>query len=183
MLRECAHVASRERRSSYNETMSLRDTEERAEAGSVAAQCIMGCTLVWGGEIDGETLEPDYPRALHYLLQAADAGAARALYHLGVLYEDGLGVPEDLARAVALHERAASAGEYYAVLHLARLCADGRLGSSDVARATSWYQRLLELAQNMGTLDIDDEMELDEARMFIATGTLPESAARSRGCP
>jgi TPR repeat protein len=163
--------------------MSLRDTEERAEAGSVVAQSLLGCTLVWGGEIDGETLEPDYPRALRYLLQAADAGAVRAVYHLGVLYEDGLGVPEDLERAVALHERAANEGEYYAVLHLARLCADGRLGSSDVARATAWYQRLLELAENLGALDVDDEMELAEARMFIETGTLPESAARSRGCP
>jgi TPR repeat protein len=105
----------------------------------VVAQSILGCTLVWGGEIEGKTLAPDYPRALRYLQKAADAGAPRAVYHLGVLFEDGLGVPEDLAQAVALYEQAADSDEYYAVLHLARLCADERLGQSDVTRARFWY--------------------------------------------
>jgi hypothetical protein len=174
-------------------TVSVRDWEERAAAGSVVAQGVLGCTLVWGGELDGEALEPDYVRALGYLQKAADAGASRAMYHLGVLYEDGLGVPEDLPRAIGLFERAADADEYFAMLHVARLYADGRLGYRDSERARFWYERLLELAveieEDAPDVDVDAEgaadaqAEIAEARTFITTGTLPASAKRARGRP
>ena len=59
--------------------MGIRDWEERAAAGSVVAQGVLGCALVWGGELAGETLEPDYARAFGYLQRAADAGASRAI--------------------------------------------------------------------------------------------------------
>ena len=173
--------------------MSVREWEEQAAAGSVVAQGVIGCTLVWGGELDGETLKPDYVRALSYLQKAADAGASRAVYHLGVLYEDGLGVPEDLPRAIGLFERAADADEYFAILHVARLYADGRLGYKDSERARFWYERLLELAdeieQDAPDVDVDAEgstdaqAEIDEAKTFIAKGVLPASAKRTRGRP
>lgn len=174
-------------------TVSVRDWEERAAAGSVVAQGVLGCTLVWGGELDAERIEPDYVRALGYLQKAANAGASRAIYHLGVLYEDGLGVPEDLPRAIALFERAADAAEYFAILHVARLYADGRLGYSDSEHARFWYERLLELAgeieQDAPDIDVDAEgaadaqSEIAEAKTFIATGILPASAKRARGRP
>jgi TPR repeat protein len=171
------------------------DWDAEAAAGSVVAQAALGCALVWGAKIGGETLEPDYVRALAYLQKAADAGASRAIYYLGVLYEDGLGIPEDLPRAVALFERAADADEYGAILHLARLYADGRLGYRDSDCARFWYERLLELAaeveQGSSEADVDAGLDVDadggeelaEAKMFIASGRLAPTAKRARGRP
>lgn len=160
--------------------MGVRDWEERAASGNVVAQSVLGCTLVVGGELDGERLEPDYVRAMGYLEKAADAGASRAICFLGMLYEHGFGVPEDLPRAIGLFERAADADEYDAVLHAARLYADGRLGYRDLELARFWYGRVLELADD-DDIDVDGE-EIDEAKMFLATGALP-SAKRARGWP
>lgn len=173
--------------------MGIRYWEERAAAGSIVAQSVLGCALVRGGEFDGETIAPDHARALQYLQGAANAGASRAIYHLGVMYEDGLGVREDLPRALALHEKAADGGEYFAILHAARLYADGRLGYKDSERARVWYERLPELAVDLepdrpaatvnGDAVADTDAEVAKARLFLATGALPASAKRARGAP
>ena len=166
-------------------TVGVHDWEKRAAAGNEVAQSVLGCTLVLGGEIDGERLEANYIRALGYLQSAANAGCSRPTAFLGVLYEDGLGVPEDLPRAISLFERAAEADEYLAVLHAARLYADGRLGYRDLERARFWYERLLQLADE-DDVDVDDDIdgdgdEIAEAKTFIASGILPPSAQRARG--
>lgn len=60
---------------------------------------------------------PDYKSAAHYYQLGADknndgaTGIAKALYRLGALYEEGLGVTADREKALALYERAVAAGE------------------------------------------------------------------------
>ena len=81
-----------------------------------ASSCYYLGNLYQQGDItwDGK---PDYAAAAKYYQMAADknndsaTGVAKALYWLGYLYENGLGVDMDTDMARALYERAAAAGE------------------------------------------------------------------------
>ncbi len=66
--------------------------------------------ITWAGQ-------PDYASAALYYQMAADknndgaTGVAKAIYQLGYLYENGLGVEADPETALALYQRAVAAGE------------------------------------------------------------------------
>jgi len=52
----------------------------------------------------------DYQAALAEWRLLAESGHATAQYNLGLMYEQGMGVPQDHARAVAWYRRAAEHG-------------------------------------------------------------------------
>ncbi|BCZ18321.1 hypothetical protein NHP190003_16030 (plasmid) [Helicobacter sp. NHP19-003] len=52
----------------------------------------------------------DYVKTLRYLEEAASMGSAEAYNNLGILYEDGRGVPHDLKKALHYYKKAASVG-------------------------------------------------------------------------
>ena len=55
-------------------------------------------------------MQRDGRRALSWLRDAADQGYARAEYYVGLMYEDGRGVPQDPAEALLWFRRAAAQG-------------------------------------------------------------------------
>ncbi|XP_075020125.1 death ligand signal enhancer isoform X3 [Calonectris borealis] len=55
-------------------------------------------------------LQPKEKRGLKYLLLAAKNGDAQSRYHVGVCYEKGLGVQQDLAEAMRHYRQSAAAG-------------------------------------------------------------------------
>lgn len=70
----------------------------------------------------GETPEgADPAAAADWFVRAARAGEIVANAYLGELYEQGLGVPQDLAEAERLYRLAAGKGSFFAMDHLARL--------------------------------------------------------------
>lgn len=55
--------------------------------------------------------DKDYAAALPWLRRAADLGQPTALYTLGLMHAEGLGVPKDPAASLEFHERAAVLGQ------------------------------------------------------------------------
>ena len=55
-------------------------------------------------------MEQDFETAVQYLSDAADQLDPSALYHLGIMYEHGIGVPKDLQKAVRMLAYAAEMG-------------------------------------------------------------------------
>uniref|UniRef100_A0A8V5GE04 Uncharacterized protein n=1 Tax=Melopsittacus undulatus TaxID=13146 RepID=A0A8V5GE04_MELUD len=55
-------------------------------------------------------LQPKEKRGLKYLLLAAKNGDAQSRYHVGVCYEKGLGVQQNLAEAMRHYQQSAAAG-------------------------------------------------------------------------
>lgn len=53
--------------------------------------------------------------------KAADAGDAAGMFNLGIMYEDGRGMPRDDAQALSWFRKAADAGNQNAVQALKRL--------------------------------------------------------------
>ena len=60
---------------------------------------------------------------------AADQGLAVAQSNLGIMYEDGTGVPQDLTEAVRLYQLAADQGYSNALYNLAGVSSCSRLRS------------------------------------------------------
>jgi TPR repeat protein len=126
--------------------------------GSTLAQTLLGIALLQNPDGEGKHAE-----ALRWLSEASSRGGARAAFHLGVMYESGLGVPPDYRRARELYEQAARHGEFLAAVSLARLLSSDKLGAPDVEEATYWYREAVSQEDRVGACP-----ELQEAREYLA---------------
>ena len=83
----------------------------------------------------------DYATALRLLRPLATQGNARAKYDLGVMYDEGQGVPQDYAEAMKWYRLAADQGEAAAQNNIAAMYDMGRGVPQDYAEAAKWYRR------------------------------------------
>lgn len=100
-----------------------------------------GLLLFRGGrsvDIDGEHV--DEVAAAEKFQRAADLGNTHAMYTLGVCFERGRGVEQDLSRAAALYRDAAHAGGHARALHNLGVCYERGWGvPRDSATAAMLY--------------------------------------------
>ena len=82
-----------------------------------------------------------YDAALPWVRYAADAGDTDAMSNLGLLYENGQGVPQDCAKAAELYQKAADAGDTRALKYLGVLYNNGRGVPQDYAKAAELFQK------------------------------------------
>ncbi len=84
--------------------------------------------------------EGNYKGALELFERADLEGNFKAARHLGIMYEQGLGVEKDPARAAALYVRAAAAGDITASFLLGDLYRRGAGVRKDLVRARALYE-------------------------------------------
>jgi TPR repeat protein len=142
--------------------MNLEEKRRKAEAGSCAAQSILGISYLYGYDVP-----VDYKEAFRLLSAAASQGASRAVLNLGIMHVKGLGIPQNVPEAIRLFEAVAkpsdSSDAFAARIELGRLYASGLGTSVNDDKALSWYQAAVALAN-----DREDSEELQEARDYIA---------------
>ena len=90
----------------------------------------------------------NFAEAARSLGTAATAGDARAQAALGLMYDQGKGVPRDVAKAIQLFRKSASQGHKIGQYSLGVAYARGRGVPVDLAQARSWYE--LAAAQGLG---------------------------------
>ena len=81
----------------------------------------------------------DYATALREWQPLAEQGDARAQFDLGLLYENGDGVPRDYAKARQWYEKSAAQGGVKAQFYLGMQSAFGEGGPMDLVQAHMWY--------------------------------------------
>ena len=81
----------------------------------------------------------DYAAALRELRPLAEQGDPGAQFYLGLLYENGDGVPRDFVKARQWYEKAAIQGEAKAQFYLGMQSAYGEGGPMDLVQAHMWY--------------------------------------------
>lgn len=89
-------------------------------------------------------LEGDYATALKEFQPLAEAGDAEAQYALGVIYDNGRGVPQDDGEAIKWYRLAAKQGIADAQFNLGVMHAMGEGASQDYGEAVKWYRRAAE---------------------------------------
>ncbi len=81
----------------------------------------------------------DFAKALREWQPLAEGGDASAQFSLGLLYENGDGVPRDYSKAREWYEKAAAQGEVKAQFYLGMQSAFGQGGQVDLVQAYMWY--------------------------------------------
>jgi len=100
----------------------------------------------WSGYDEGlaAAKSGDYATALREWTPLAEQGNSRAQYHLGIMYENGQGVPEDNKEAVKWYRKAAEQGDARAQYSLAIMYRRGRGVPEDNKEAVKWYLKSAE---------------------------------------
>jgi len=96
-----------------SQSAALENTQTKADQGDAEAQFSLGLKFASSG---GET--PDYPKAAHWYLKAANQNHALAQFNLGLMFAGGQGVAQDEAKAVMWMRMAAQQGDAGAQHHL-----------------------------------------------------------------
>ena len=111
----------------------------------IAALCAgftLGLTApAWAGFDEGVAAydRGDYATALREWRPLAKQGVADAQYNLGVMYGEGLGVPQDYAKAVGWWRKAAEQGHATAQYNLGVAYHNGEGVPQNYAQAHMWY--------------------------------------------
>lgn len=103
----------------------------------------------------------NFPAALKELKPLAEKGDAKALYMLGIMYENGQGVKQDYEQALSLFNKSSEQGYDQAMLHLAEMYKSGRGTQVDLVQAHKWFN----LAGSRGNEFARHSMETVEARL------------------
>ena len=85
-----------------------------------------------------------YDRALAEWQELAQTGDAPSEYYLGLLYETGRGVSENVDTAIGWYEKAAAAGHAEAAYRLARLARQGGHLTADGQQILDWVKQAAE---------------------------------------
>ena len=142
--------------------LDISELRQKAEAGSCAAQSILGGCYLYGYEV-----EVNYKEALRFLSAAANQGTSRAVLNLAHMYAKGWGVSRNVHEAIRLFEAVArpsdSTDAFVARIELGRIFSLGAGVHIDKYAALKWYAAAIEI----GTDDNDDAEKLREARDYI----------------
>ena len=84
-------------------------------------------------------LRGDYSTAFQEFEPFAKQGNARAQYNLGLMYDNGHGVPQDYAEAVRWYRKAAEQGDARAQLNLGVMYSKGQGVPQDYVQAHMWF--------------------------------------------
>ena len=110
-------------------------------------------------------LKGDYAAAYAEWLPLAELGDAEAQYNLGVMYDEGAGVEQDLKAAAAWYRKAAEQGFLDARINLAMMYYHGQGVARDFKQSRHWFQ----LAADQGDPEaaiwlarIDEELPADD---------------------
>ena len=144
------------------------EIRQLAEEGLTACQIELGNGYLTGATVGDRKLPQDYAEARRWLEPAHENGASTATFILGIMYEEGKGVPVDVRKAIEYYESAVAQGAYLPCVRLARLYARGKGVPLSPERAGEWYKKVL-------TFDgqVDDQGEMDEARAFLRRHKAP----------
>ena len=104
-----------------------------ASSGNVVAQFSLGAMLYFSGV--------DVAQGIEWIRKAAVQDFAPAEFHVGQLYDFGLGVEPDERQALAWYRKAADHGSAAAQRQVAEFYRRGRGVQPDPAAAARWYRR------------------------------------------
>jgi len=111
-----------------------------------------GLLLLWAGAAAAQDfadgmrahLAKHYAESRRIFLALADEGDARAQFMMGTIYEQGLGVPQDLEAAARWYRRAADGGNASAQYNLGIFYQFGKGVPKDPAEAARWLLKAAE---------------------------------------
>lgn len=152
---------------------AVKRLEQKAFAGEAEAQHDLAA-IYTAGHAD---VKQSYEKAALWFREAARQGVANAAYNLGVLYHQGLGVPESLEEAINWYDIAAGFEHPEAQYNLGIAYIEGIGVAYDPLKAASYFESsarsgLTEAAYNLGLIyenGLLGEAKPEEALLWYQT--------------
>ncbi|MCQ2573379.1 MAG: hypothetical protein MJ182_05755 [Treponema sp.] len=88
--------------------------------------------------------QQDYAKAVEWYKKSAEQGFALGQNNLGLMYENGQGVPQDYAKAVDWYKKSAEQGFAISQNNLGDMYEYGKGVPQDYAKAVDWYKKSAE---------------------------------------
>lgn len=95
-----------------------------------------------------------YNEALNYLMKAADDGNSEAMFTIGRLYEDGLGVNKSYSDALSWYKKAAELSNPNAIFYMGYYYEQGLGGPQNYTEALKWYKKAADLGNEVAMHNI-----------------------------
>jgi TPR repeat protein len=95
-----------------------------------------------------------YDLAIDLYREAADLGDTVGMNNLGLMYEEGTGVPKDAAEAVRWYRKAADTGDARGMVNLGSMYELGTGVSKDAEEAARWYRKAADLGDARGMVNL-----------------------------
>ena len=92
----------------------------------------------------------DYEAAYRLIKPMAEKGLPEAQFNLGLMYNNGQGVPQDYAEAVTWYRKAAEKGFAEAQYNLGTMCYRGQGVPQNYPEAVTWYSKAAEQGNAKG---------------------------------
>ena len=129
---------------------------------------VLSAASVWAGEGDwdrakGAHERGDYAAEIAIVRPLAEQGYAFAQFNLGVLYDQGKGLPQDNAQAMAWYQKAAEQGLPQAQINLGIMYEEGQGVKPDYVRAYFWY----------ALADVQGDAQAPQAKQELAAKMTP----------
>lgn len=102
----------------------------------------------------GDSGEPDYDTARRLFLKAADEGHVQAMFRIGRMYEQGLGVGKDQHAALNWYRKAAELGNTQAMVRIARIYGRGLGVERDYDLALAWLRKASEAGDGIAMINL-----------------------------
>jgi TPR repeat protein len=118
---------------------------------------VMTTGLVAAGSLDEAKTafdKGDLQTAVRVYSELSNRGDRTAQLQLGLMYDEGHGVPKQYHQAVRWYSVAASQGDPEAPFYLGRIYQDGRGGPKDYARARQWYRVAAERGNHKAAVNL-----------------------------
>ncbi|MBC7784558.1 MAG: SEL1-like repeat protein [Burkholderiales bacterium] len=96
----------------------------------------------------------NYPEAIQWYTQAVEAGNARAMIDLGIMYSRGQGTPMDIPTALRLLQQAADLGAPAAYAMIGDIYRTPGNGVTDFSRAVTMYKQAIGVGSPSGSLSL-----------------------------
>jgi TPR repeat protein len=104
-------------------------------------------------------------------MAAAEQGNANAQFNLGLMYSEGIGVPENDAEAVKWYRKAAEQGHAEAESNLGWMYANGYGVPENDAEAVKWYRKAADQGQAVAQYNLGN--------MYYNGDGVPENSIRA----
>jgi len=113
---------------------------------ATAFLCLLLTTSAWAGNDEGKLAydRGDFAMALRAWRPLAEQGNAGAQHNLGLMYDNGQGVPQDHVAAAKWYRKAAEQGDARAQHNLGLMYYNGRGVPQDYAQAMRWFRKAAE---------------------------------------
>jgi len=105
----------------------------------------------WAGFDEGVAAykSGDYEKAFKEFRALGEGGHVGAQYNVGLMYDNGEGVPQDDGEALKWYFKAAKQGHAYAQVNLGVMYENGQGVSQNYAEALKWYRKTAEQGETI----------------------------------